>query len=113
MAILFGALSSFPRKAYLFLLRKRLDIAAAVSKSVFDGIIFGVRKARWDETSVSSGPVKMLAAICKAHGFGEGEIELASLLKLKQRVINAIASGGDLPRLRSVGVSLCYLGSRC
>jgi hypothetical protein len=55
----------------------------------------------------------MLAAICKAHGFGEGEIELASLLKLKQRVINAIASGGDLPRLRSVGVSLCYLGSRC
>ena len=102
-----------PKTADLFLLQKRLDIATAVSKSVFDGIIFGVRKARWDETSVSSGPVKMLAAICKAHGFGEGEIELASLLKLKQRVVNSIASGGDLPRLRSVGVSLCYLGSRC
>jgi exopolyphosphatase/pppGpp-phosphohydrolase len=42
----------------------------------------------------------MLAAICKAHGFGKGEIELAALLTLKPRIITAIASGGDLPGLK-------------
>ena len=89
-----GAISSFPRKAYLFLLRKRLDIATAVSKSVFDGIIIGVRKAGWDETYASSGTVKMPAAICKAHGFGKGEIELALLLN------RLFGSGGDLPGLK-------------
>ena len=76
-----------PKTACLLFLRKRLDIATAVSKSVFDGIIIGVRKAGWDETYASSGTVKMPAAICKAHGFGKGEIELALLLKLKQPII--------------------------
>jgi len=33
-----------PKTADLFLLQKRLDIATAVSKFEFDGIIFGVRK---------------------------------------------------------------------
>ena len=36
----------------------------------------------------------MPAAICKAHGFGKGEIELALLLN------RLFGSGGDLPGLK-------------
>ena len=84
----------FSPKSISFSLTERLDIATAVSKSVFDGIIIGVRKAGWDETYASSGTVKMPAAICKAHGFGKGEIELALLLN------RLFGSGGDLPGLK-------------
>ena len=82
------------------LLEKRLDLAIAASKAVFDGISIAVRKAGWDEAYGSSGTVKMLAAICKAHGFGKEEIDLDSLFKLKPQIINAIASGNDLPGLK-------------
>jgi len=89
-----------PKTSDPLLLEKQLDAATAASKSVFDDISIGVRKAGWDEAYASSGTVKMLAAICKAHSFGKEEIELASLLTLKSQIITAIASGGDLPGLK-------------
>jgi exopolyphosphatase/pppGpp-phosphohydrolase len=89
-----------PKTADLLLLNKQLDAATAASKSVFDSINIGVRKAGWDEAYASSGTVKMLATICKAHGLGKGEIELASLLTLRPQIITAIAGGGDLPGLK-------------
>ena len=89
-----------PITSDLLLLEKQLDAATAASKSVFDGISFGVRKAGWQEAYASSGTVKMLAAICQAHGFGKDEIELAALLSLKPQIISAIASSGNLPGLK-------------
>jgi len=82
------------------LLERQLDVATTASKSLFDGISIGVKKAGWEEAYASSGTVKMLAAICEAHGFERGEIKLAALLTLKRQIITAIAGGVDLPGLK-------------
>jgi len=91
----------FPEKTSdSFRLEKLLDVATAASKAVFDGISIGVKKAGWEEAYASSGTVKMLAAICQAHGFKKGEIELTALQTLKPQIITAISRGGDLPGLK-------------
>jgi len=89
-----------PKTADPLLLQTQLDAATAASKTVFDGISPGVRRIGWQEAYASSGTVKMLAAICQAHGFGKGEIELQALLALRPQLISAIAKGGDLPGLK-------------
>jgi exopolyphosphatase/guanosine-5'-triphosphate,3'-diphosphate pyrophosphatase len=89
-----------PKTSDRFLLEMQLDAATAASKAVFDGISIGVKKAGWEEAYASSGTVKMLAAICQAHGFEKGEIELAALQILKPQIITAISGGGDLPGLK-------------
>jgi exopolyphosphatase/guanosine-5'-triphosphate,3'-diphosphate pyrophosphatase len=89
-----------PKTSDRLLLEMQLDAATAASKAVFDGISIGVRKAGWEEAYASSGTVKMLAAICQAHGFEKGEIELAALQILKPQIITAISDGGDLPGLK-------------
>ncbi|PCI77755.1 MAG: hypothetical protein COB20_07535 [SAR86 cluster bacterium] len=89
-----------PKTSDPLLLEKQLDAAITASKAVFDDISLAVRKAGWHDAYASSGTVKMLAAICQAHGFGKGEIKLAALLSLKPQIITAIAGGGDLPGLK-------------
>ena len=89
-----------PKTSDPLLLGKQLDAATAASKAVFDGISIGVKKAGWEEVYAASGTVKMLAAICQAHGFEKGEIELAALQVLKPQIITAISGGGDLPGLK-------------
>lgn len=89
-----------PQTSDPLLLERQLDAATAASKSVFDGISLAVRKAGWQEAYASSGTVKMLAAICQAHGFGKGEITLAALLALKAQIITVIAAGGELHGLK-------------
>ena len=89
-----------PKTSDPLLLGKQLDAATAASKAVFDGISIGVKKAGWEEVYAASGTVKMLAAICQAHGFEKGEIELAALQALKPQIITAISGGGDLPGLK-------------
>jgi len=89
-----------PKNSDRLLLEMQLDAATAASKAVFDGISIGVRKAGWEEAYASSGTVKMFAAICQAHGFEKGEIELAALQILKPQIITAISDGGDLPGLK-------------
>ena len=90
----------FQKASDPLLLEMQLDAATAASKAVFDGISIGVKKAGWEEAYASSGTVKMLAAICQAHGFEKGEIELAALQILKPQIITAISGGGDLPGLK-------------
>ena len=63
-----------PKTSDPLLLEMQLDAATAASKAVFDGISIGVRKAGWEEAYASSGTVKMLAAICQAHGFEKGRL---------------------------------------
>lgn len=89
-----------PKTADPLLLQAQLDAATAASKAVFGGISPGVRRIGWQEAYASSGTVKMLAAICHAHGFGKGEIELEALLALRPKIISAIAKCGDLPGLK-------------
>ena len=89
-----------PKTSDPLLLEKQLDAATAASKAVFDSISIGVKKAGWEEAYASSGTVKMLAAICQAHGFEKGGIELAALQTLKLQITNAISSGSDLPGLK-------------
>jgi exopolyphosphatase/guanosine-5'-triphosphate,3'-diphosphate pyrophosphatase len=89
-----------PKTSDRLFLKMQLDAATAASKAVFDGISIGVRKAGWEEAYASSGTVKMLAAICQAHGFEKGKIELAALQILKPQIITAISGGGDLPGLK-------------
>ena len=89
-----------PKNSDRLLLEMQLDAATAASKAVFDGISIGVKKAGWEEAYASSGTIKMLAAICQAHGFEKGEIELAALQTLKPQIITAISGGGDLPGLK-------------
>lgn len=82
------------------LLQTQLDAATAASRTVFDGISPGVAKAGWEEAYASSGTVKMLAAICQAHGYGKGEIGYDALQALRPQIIAAIAEGGELPGLK-------------
>ena len=89
-----------PKTSDRLFLKMQLDAATAASKAVFDGISIGVKKAGWKEVYASSGTIKMLAAICQAHGFEKGEIELAALQTLKPQIITAISGGGDLPGLK-------------
>ena len=89
-----------PKSSDPLLLEAQVDVATAASKSVFDGISIGVRKAGWHEAYASSGTVKMLAAICQAQGFGKGEIRHDALLALKPLIVTAIADGGNLPGLK-------------
>ncbi len=110
-----------PKTPDPILLDEQLDAATAASESVFNGISLAMRKAGWHEAYASSGTVKMLAAICQAHGFGKGEIKLAALIALKPRIIAAIAGDEDLPGLKErrrelllpglavlVGLMQCY-----
>jgi len=90
-----------PKTSEPLLLEKQLEAATAASKSAFDSLSLAVTKAGWQEAYASSGTVKMLAAICQAHGFGKGEIKLAALFKLKPQIIAAIAGGGELPGLKA------------
>jgi len=89
-----------PKTSDSLLLEKQLDAAIAASKAVFDGISIGVKKAGWEEAYASSGSVKMLAAICQAHGFEKGEIKLSALQTLKPQIITAISGGSDLLGLK-------------
>lgn len=89
-----------PQTTDPLLLEQQLEAATTAAKSVFDDISLAVGKAGWDEAYASSGTVKMLAAICQAHGFGKGEIELAALLALKPQIITAIAGNENLPGLK-------------
>jgi exopolyphosphatase/pppGpp-phosphohydrolase len=81
-------------------LEMQLDAAVEASKLAFDAIAFGVGKAGWDEAYASSGTVKMLAAICQSHGFGNGEIQLQALQALRPQILKAIANNSELPGLK-------------
>ena len=90
----------FPNNSDPQLLESRLDAATVAAKSLFDSISLGVKKAGWQEAYASSGTVKMLAAICHAHGCEKGKIKLATLTVLQPQLIAAIAENGDLPGLK-------------
>lgn len=90
----------FPKSSDPQLLVGQLDAATAASQSVFDSISPAVRKADWQEAYGSSGTVKMLAAVCQAHGFEKGKIELAALTALQPQLIAAIAEDNSLPGLK-------------
>lgn len=81
-------------------LEAQLDKAAEASLRVFERISPGVSKAVWHEAYASSGTMKMLAAICQAQGYGEGEISLKALTELKSILIAAIAQGQELAGLK-------------
>lgn len=81
-------------------LEKQLDAAVVAATRVFSRVAPGVSKAGWAEAYASSGTVKMLASICEANGYGQGQIELAALLQLKEKILSNIADGTELPGLK-------------
>lgn len=81
-------------------LEAQLDAATEASIKVFEVISPSVRRAGWHEAYASSGTVKMLAAICQSHGYGEGEITLEGLVELKGIMIAAIAHAEELTGLK-------------
>lgn len=82
------------------MLETQLDLATEASRNVFSEIGASVKKATWSEAYASSGTVKMLAAICAHHGYGDGDIELSALLALKSRLLTQIFHGDELPGLK-------------
>ncbi len=81
-------------------LDQQLDQATLSARDVFSKIAPGIRQAAWAEAYASSGTVKMLAAICSAHGYEEGKISISGLHELKPLVLAAIAENLELPGLK-------------
>lgn len=81
-------------------LEQQLDAAVEAAEQVFSRVAPGVSKASWTEAYASSGTVKMLASICEANGFGQGQIELKALLQLKVKILSNIADDMELPGLK-------------
>ena len=87
-------------KASIAVFEQQMDSAVSAAKKVFACMAPGVRKSGWSEAYASSGTVKMLAAICEAHGYGQVIISLAALYELKPAFISSIATGAELPGVK-------------
>jgi exopolyphosphatase/guanosine-5'-triphosphate,3'-diphosphate pyrophosphatase len=81
-------------------LESQLDAATEAARQAFAQVEPGISRAGWSEAYASSGTVKMLAGICRQHGYGKNEIALDSLLALKPEILSAIAEKGELPGLK-------------
>ena len=81
-------------------LARQMEKGRQAARDVFDKVAPGVVRAGWDEAYASSGTMKMLAAICSAHGYGNQEILLEALYQLKDAMINSIAVGAELTGLK-------------
>ena len=81
-------------------LENRMQEGVTGATEVFAGVATGINKAGWSEAYASSGTVKMLALICAAHGYGQGQIQLHALHALKHKIASCIANGTYLPGLK-------------
>lgn len=72
----------------------------ADAQSSFSSIAPAVRTAGWDQALASSGTIKMLAGICSAHGFPEGEVSQRALQTLRPLFVAQAVSGGELEGLK-------------
>lgn len=77
-----------------------LEQGLADARSSFASIAPAVRAAGWDQALASSGTIKMLAGICNAHGFAEGEVSQEALLTLRPLFVTQAVSGGELAGLK-------------
>ena len=68
--------------------------------SVFSAIASGIVSVGWEEAYASSGTVKMLANICEEYGCEQRQVELETLLRLKQEMISLICAGQEIPSLK-------------
>jgi len=91
-------------------LRKQMKKGKAAAADVFKHFRPGLKRIGWDEAYASSGTMKMLAAICTQHGYGEGEIRRKGLRELKKEMIDAIAKGRELPGLKEARRELLLPG---
>jgi len=100
------------------LLDQQLTLASDAAKSIFQSVAPGVNHYNWSEAYASSGTAKMLAAICQEHDEGGGEreqkveqkveqkgeqegvIQLDALRRLRKTILDAVASGRELPGLK-------------
>ncbi len=67
---------------------------------VFSGIASTAVSVGWEEAYASSGTVKMLAHICEGYGCEERQVELGTLLRYKQEMVDSICSGQELAGLK-------------
>jgi exopolyphosphatase / guanosine-5'-triphosphate,3'-diphosphate pyrophosphatase len=81
-------------------LERQLELASSAAKEAFSAAAPGIRKANWTEAYASSGTVKMIAAICEEHGFGDARVSISALRDLQPLVIAATLGQGDLPGLK-------------
>ena len=81
-------------------IEKGIDQGLADARRAFAGIAPAVSSAGWEQALASSGTIKMLAAICSAHGFPEGEVSQQALLTLRSRFVEHAVNGGELAGLK-------------
>ncbi len=70
-----------------------LDTAIAAARDTFEPQLPLLASLRWSHAYASSGTAKMLAAVCEAHGLGEGEISLEALRQLRPELIRCTLAG--------------------
>ena len=91
-----------------------MDEGKAAAAAVFEKTAAGFRRFGWDEVYASSGTMKMLAYICREHGYGDDagpmSIHLDGLRALKERMVESIATGAELPGLKESRRDLLLAG---
>ncbi|MFN3162737.1 MAG: hypothetical protein ACE37N_04480 [Pseudohongiellaceae bacterium] len=98
------------KKADADKLSKQMKKGSAAAAEVFARFRPGLKRIGWDEAYASSGTMKMLAAICTEHGYGEGEIRRKGLRELKKKMITAIVKNRELPGLKDARRELLLPG---
>lgn len=91
-------------------LAKSMDAGLTAAAGVFGSLAAEMRQIGWDKAHASSGTMKMLAYLCQAHGYGEGQIRLDGLRALKAAFAQSIARGASLPGLNEARRDLLLPG---
>ncbi len=82
-------------------LEARMDAGLEAAAAVFKPVAAAIARAGWDQAYASSGTVKMLKYICKAHGSEKNRIPARALVDLKGTLVAAIAADRPLPGLKA------------
>ncbi len=81
-------------------LGKTLKRAKIAAREVFAPAVHALIKHGWSEAFASSGTARMLAAVCREHGFGSRTFSLSMLQELRTEMLAAIIDERELPGLK-------------
>lgn len=87
-----------------------MDRGLLKALEVFQANSPALKRAGWQEVYASSGTVKMLASICESAGGAAGQINYSQLLELRNRFLDCVADGAELPGLKERRLDLLLSG---
>jgi exopolyphosphatase/guanosine-5'-triphosphate,3'-diphosphate pyrophosphatase len=81
-------------------LLEQMNEGAKAARNAFSSLLPEINSLGWAEAYASSGTVKMLTNICEEHGYGQQQVQLQALHKLKEKMAYFVATGRELSGLK-------------